>query len=399
MREVPLGEFLASARDEVKLIDDQTYVTAGILSYGRGLFERPPVRGEATSYKSYFRLRTSQFVYSKLFAWEGALAVVTPEFDGLFVSQEFPTFDIEPSLALPEYLQLLCRWPSLWERVRAGETGMGGRRKRVHPAHLLQTVVPAPAIDAQRRIVDLVRSIDVAIAAARRFSSASAAAAARVREEHFLERGTTTPAGEFFEITMGRQRSPRHSSGDHVVPYLRAANAKDGRLDLRDVKAMNFSPAEQLKYHLEDGDVLVTEGCGSLAQLGASAQWRAELPGVVCFQNTLLRVRGVEDRSLSDYAFQWARWCFEAGRFAAVASGTNIFHVGAERAKAMMAPDLTLGEQREFLDAVEALDSVASHARTLAARAGDVRLAVLADLLSGDHEIPDSYDVLLEAAS
>jgi type I restriction enzyme, S subunit len=269
----------------------------------------------------------------------------------------------------------------------------------VSPGQLLAIPLLLPPFAEQQRIVDLIQSADASIGAAIKLSSASALAASRVRDEHFSEPGTTTPAGEFFEITMGRQRSPRHSSGDHVVPYLRAANAKDGRLDLRDVKSMNFSPADQVKYHLEDGDVLITEGCGSLAQLGASAQWRAELPGVVCFQNTLLRVRGVEDRSLSDYAFQWARWCFEAGRFAAVASGTNIFHVGAERAKAMMAPDVTLGEQREFLDAVEALDSIASHARTLAARASDVRLAVLADLLSGDHEIPHTYDVLLQSAS
>jgi len=399
MREAPLREFLLPARDEVELVDDHTYVTAGILSYGRGLFERPPVRGAATSYKSYFRLRKGQFVYSKLFAWEGALAVVPPEFDGLFVSQEFPTFDIEPSAALPEYLHLLSRWPLLWERLRAGETGMGGRRKRVHPAHLLQTVVPAPDIDDQRRIVDLIRSADAVIAAATQSSSASAVAASRVRKKHFSETRTTSLAGECFEITMGRQRSPRHASGDNVVPYLRAANAKDGRLDLSDVKAMNFTPVEQVKYRLEDGDVLVTEGCGSLDQLGASAQWHAELPGVVCFQNTLLRIRGVEHRSLSDYAFQWARWCFEADRFAAVASGTNIFHVGAERAKAMMAPNVTLVEQREFLGAVEALDRVASHARALAAQATGLRLAVLADLLTDNHEIPDSYDALLEPAS
>ena len=40
-----------------------------------------------------------QFVYSKLFAWEGALAVVDSEFDGLFVSQEFPTFTIDRHMA------------------------------------------------------------------------------------------------------------------------------------------------------------------------------------------------------------------------------------------------------------------------------------------------------------
>jgi type I restriction enzyme, S subunit len=101
MNRFKLGDFLKLTRDEVVLQDDGTYDTAGVLSFGRGLFRRPPVRGSETSYSSYFRLNKDQFVYSRLFAWEGALAVVPPEFDGLFVSAEFPTFAIQSERAIP----------------------------------------------------------------------------------------------------------------------------------------------------------------------------------------------------------------------------------------------------------------------------------------------------------
>src|SRR5438270_11398433 len=90
----PLGEILVKSDDFTQIAPNENYKTAGILNRGRGLFERPTISGSNTRYTKYNRLHLGQFVYSKLFAWEGALATVTPEFDGLFVSHEFPTFDI-----------------------------------------------------------------------------------------------------------------------------------------------------------------------------------------------------------------------------------------------------------------------------------------------------------------
>ncbi len=69
-----------------------------------------------------------------------------------------------------------------------------------------------------------------------------------------------------------------------MVSYLRAANVVDGTLDLTDVKSMDFTPEEQRLFALEHGDVLVTEGSGSLRTVGASAVYRNELPQRVCFQ-------------------------------------------------------------------------------------------------------------------
>jgi type I restriction enzyme S subunit len=144
---------------------------------------------------------------------------------------------------------------------------------------------------------------------------------------------TQTTLGEAVEVTMGRQRSPKHATGVHLVPYLRAANVKDGRLELDDVLEMNFTPEEQAKFSLREGDVLVTEGCGSIAQLGASAAWNGDLPGTVCFQNTLLRLRARPGITLPGFVEVWARHAHHSGLWAAIASGTNIFHVGSRRAE------------------------------------------------------------------
>ncbi|WP_203233588.1 restriction endonuclease subunit S [Streptomyces niveus] len=116
---------------------------------------------------------------------------------------------------------------------------------------------------------------------------------------------------------------------------------------------MNFTPSEQGTFSLRPGDVLVTEGSGSLGSVGASSVWRGELDGIVCFQNTLLRLRprhGVDGR----YLEWWARSAFGAGVFASIASGANIYHLSADRVRSLPISLPSLEEQKyiaDFLDA------------------------------------------------
>ncbi|MGW1138919.1 restriction endonuclease subunit S [Streptomyces zhihengii] len=138
-----------------------------------------------------------------------------------------------------------------------------------------------------------------------------------------------------------------------MVKYLRAANVKDGALDLTDVLSMNFTPNEQKTFSLRPGDVLVTEGSGSLRSVGASAVWKGEIGETICFQNTLLRLRprnGVDGRYLS----WWARSAFGSGVFASVASGANIYHLSAERVRALPVQLPGLEEQRRIADFLDA---------------------------------------------
>lgn len=152
------------------------------------------------------------------------------------------------------------------------------------------------------------------------------------------------------EIRLGRQRSPQHDSGPHMMRYLRAANVKDGKLDLADVNEMNFTPAEQEIFGLHPGDVLVTEGSGSLGAVGAAAVWNGEIESTVCFQNTLIRLRPRPGITDARYLGWWARAAYASGQFAAIASGANIYHLSSERVKGLPVRLPSLDEQRRIAD-------------------------------------------------
>jgi type I restriction enzyme S subunit len=135
---------------------------------------------------------------------------------------------------------------------------------------------------------------------------------------------------------------------------MRAANVSDGRLNLEDVKEMNFTPGEQLVFALRPGDVLVTEGSGSLGAVGASAVWRGEIPGTVCFQNTLLRLRPRDGQTDPRFLAWWSRATFADGVYASIASGANIFHLSADRVRALPLHSPPLDEQRRIADFLDA---------------------------------------------
>jgi type I restriction enzyme, S subunit len=156
------------------------------------------------------------------------------------------------------------------------------------------------------------------------------------------------PLGEICDVRIGRARTPQHQTGPDMVPYIRAANIKDGAVGLDDLLEMNFTPSEQELYSLQLGDVLVTEACGSPAELGASAQWRGGPADVVCFQNHVLRLRAFEGISDGRYLTHLARWCQRTGRWLAVASGTGILNIGQKRARGVRVPAPPLGIQRKI---------------------------------------------------
>ncbi len=199
------------------------------------------------------------------------------------------------------------------------------------------------------------------------------------------------PLRALAEVSLGRQRSPDKAVGPNMVPYLRAANVKDGRLDLEDVMSMDFSPSEQTTYALRPGDVLVTDGAGSLAAVGAAAAWNGEVDGMVCFQNTLLRLRprpGNDPR----YLMWWARHAYASGLFASIAGGANIYHLGAERVRLLPASMPELPVQRaiaDYLDAETArIDELLGLRKVMAWLVEEREQAHLANLLGDWQTVP-----------
>lgn len=86
-RRVQLGDVMDHVDDSYRVRADSSFPNLGIYSFGRGLFHKPPIDGALSSATTLKRVRKGQFIYSRLFAFEGAYGLVTDEFDGCYVSR------------------------------------------------------------------------------------------------------------------------------------------------------------------------------------------------------------------------------------------------------------------------------------------------------------------------
>lgn len=260
---VHLGDFLTLRQEEVSVEPDRTYRTAGIYSFGRGLFARPAFVGSETRYRSLLRLREGQFVFSRLNAWEGALAVVPREFDGLFVSAEYPTFDVDPSRAGLGYLSWLCRWSRLWDELTP--RGSMVRRKRSHPEQALAVAVPLPTPAEQRGIAAWLDSLEAGAASARQLGgeasafaqagwlSALSTAFGALEREH-----GTVPIGDVAEINT-ESVDPAAEFKDRSFAYVDIASVEKTTGRVGPVARVRGDEApSRARRRVRTGDVLVS---------------------------------------------------------------------------------------------------------------------------------------------
>lgn len=299
LRKLSLRDVLTLDRDEVTIDRLLTYETAGIRSFGRGLFARPAIAGSETSYSKYYRLRKDQVVFSRLFAWEGAVAVVGSEFDGWFVSSEFPTLTIQSGLAIPSYLRHFVAWSDFHDRLAGATRGLGQRRQRVHVDDFLALEIQLPPVNEQRRIaaeLDRRRSTaDLVVARLQGPEATHAAASARLPAlvESVLSRASAelTPVGdlvEFISDTVHPGDDPRPAN---TFVGLQHVESHTGRM----LGSSPIGTEKGRKFRFRPGDVVY----GYLRPYLNKA-WVADRDGLCSVDQYVLRPReGVSAKLLA----------------------------------------------------------------------------------------------------
>ena len=143
---------------------------------------------------------------------------------------------------------------------------------------------------------------------------------------------------------------------------------------------MDFDEHDFAKYHLEHGDILITEGdITSPYNVGRSAVFRGEIENC-CFQNTLIRFRA-GSLLIPEFAQAALQNAFHRGVFAAVASTTTVIHLGAQRFGAVRLPVPPISKQESVCEELAQMDALVMSAKHRAQVEASLRTALLESLL------------------
>jgi type I restriction enzyme S subunit len=136
-------------------------------------------------------------------------------------------------------------------------------------------------------------------------------------------------------------------------PYLRNSNVRWDAFDLSDLQEMKFEDAEDERYGVRKGDLIVCEG----GEPGRAAIWNDQIPDMK-IQKALHRVR-FSEFALSKYVLFFLVLSSKNGHLDKYFTGTTIKHLPGEKLAIFPLPLCSVEEQRLTVEEIESRLSVA----------------------------------------
>jgi type I restriction enzyme S subunit len=130
--------------------------------------------------------------------------------------------------------------------------------------------------------------------------------------------------GEIGHVSGGLTKNPARAEIDRKLPFLRVANVQYGDLDLTEMHEIGVSNSELDRVLLQQNDLLIVEGNGSVDQIGRCAIWTGEIVPCV-HQNHLIKARFV-DAEIAQWAYHWLMSPHGRQLVTTVASSTSGLH-------------------------------------------------------------------------
>lgn len=291
----------------------------------------------------------------------------------------------------PEYL--LLAWRGLFEGGSFASLATGTTILHLGARRAARVEITLPPLAEQRRIVDLVGAADDAMrggSVARHVELAWRALLADVA----TEASEWTPLSVV--VTAARAgATPLRADGDYFgggVPWLKSGEVDNPHITKTAESLSARGLRESSAWLMPVGTVVV-----AMYGQGPTAGNVGFLEVPMASNQAVLGLVPDAGRVHPRFLFHWLRGSKESMR--SRRSGSTQPNLNKELVLREQVPVLDLGRQRVLSEAFDALLDVAWAARRRDAALASARGALLADLLSGEPEIPASYDRFLDGAA
>jgi type I restriction enzyme S subunit len=378
------------------------YRLLGVRGRGLGPFLREELLGSQTKAVALTPVRRGQFIYNRLFAGTGSFGVVAPELDGSWVSSEFPLFDVDQQHLDADFLGLLFQQPSMWDRVAAECVGTTGSRMRWHERRFAEFEVALPALAEQQRIVDLISVVDSTRKQARKTHASVEFAQRAVLLDLFIREPSARPLVEVLrDLIGGVWGNPPGVDEIEVAALGLSAFNEPTAVVTRLFSTPRSVDRERWNRRGLRADDIVLERSGGTNDrpVGRVIFSAADMDDVI--PTDFMRLLRVDPaKAVPRYVFWWLWSCYKRGDTAAFQSKTtNIRNLRVTDYLGQPMPLPTRDAQHQIAAVADDLAELVEKTRRYVDTLTRLRSVLLADLLSGKHEIPASYDRFLNGAA
>jgi type I restriction enzyme S subunit len=333
------------------------------------------------SLDGYKVIGPSDWVYSTIHIDEGSIAVNHFPFEGV-VSPMYTSMNWSSGQHDASFFEYLLKSDGALIRYQENAQGTVNRRRSLSWKAFSDLVFAVPPLKEQKRIVDVVSSVDAYIDALQQQADTARTARNAVLHELLSAGGddwAETNLGDIAEV-LDRMRKPvsgaEREKRPGQVPYY-GATGQAGWID-----APIFD------------EELVLLGEDAIDFLNPKVHKAYLISGPSWVNNHAHVLRAQQERVLSFFLME-ALNAVDYSQFVAFGTRSKLTQ-GAMMGITINLPSIV--EQKQIVEIVSSMDEVIQATEQVLVDAKNLRSGLLSDLLSGEHEIPASYDVFVGAA-
>ena len=278
------------------------------------------------------------------------------------------------------------------------EKSHGTTMKHITKQTLLPHKVLLPPLPEQKRIVDLISSVDSYIEALQQELESAKKSRNAVLHELLTAGGddwVETTLGQEFEICKNG-KNYKDGISTEGLPISRIQTIASGKIDLTKVGFGDFFLQDAEGFLLEEGDILFSH-INSLPHVGKVAIVQHNHLPLIHGMNLLrMRFANSNDTNFMFYLMQNESMRDEIRSRAQVAVNQVSINISSIKTIKIVIPPLRT--QKEIASLICAWDNLIEECENNLNSSRNLRVGLLSELLSGEHEIPASYDKFMGAA-
>jgi type I restriction enzyme, S subunit len=326
----------------------------------------PRVTIDAQDFERY-RLTIGDIVFARSGATVGKSYLIQNDPGEAIFASYLIRVRCRPDAVDPKYAAYFFQSEQYWNQIREGATGTG--QPNFNGTKLARLLLPLRPLHEQRLIVS---KLDSLLARSRRarfelfrvpdlVSRYKQAVLATAFGGDLDDSGThdwrEKRLGDIADLQLGKMLDKAKNRGT-PVSYLRNVNVRWFAFDLSDLLQMRFSDAEQQKFSIKDGDILICEG----GEPGRAAVWRNG-ETTLRYQKALHRAR-VRKGCRPEWIVYQLYHAASLGKLAEHFTGTTIKHLPQEALAAvpfLVPPESTQDRLLKLIEhAFRSMDALSS---------------------------------------